>query len=148
MLGAPYDFGCQGRSGARFGPYGIRQTTTLFAFGHGGAYDLQDDVTYLPEEATKIVDIGDADIIHTGTMASHANIEVGVRTILNLGVLPVVLGGDHSINIPCINAFNDQEPIHVVKIDAHLYFSMSVTACVMAIAVRCAAPRKRIMLLA
>ena len=36
--------------------------------------------------------------------------------------MPIVLGGDHSINIPCINAFSDQEPIHVVQIDAHLDF--------------------------
>lgn len=122
VLGAPYDFGCQWRSGARFGPRGIREASTLFSFGHGGAYDFEDDVTYLPSETTKIVDIGDADIIHTDTMNSHANIEAGVRAILRSGALPVVLGGDHSINIPCINAFDDQEPIHVVQIDAHLDF--------------------------
>jgi agmatinase len=34
----------------------------------------------------------------------------------------LVLGGDHSINIPCINAFDDQDPIHLVQIDAHLDF--------------------------
>ena len=38
------------------------------------------------------------------------------------GALPVTIGGDHSINIPCINAFSEQEPIHVVQIDAHLDF--------------------------
>jgi len=32
------------------------------------------------------------------------------------------MGGDHSVNIPCINAFDDQDPIHVVQIDAHLDF--------------------------
>ncbi len=122
VLGAPYDFGCQWRSGARFGPRSIREASTLFSFGHGGAYDFEDDVTYLPAETTKIVDIGDADIIHTDTEQSHANIEAGVRAILKAGALPVVLGGDHSINIPCINAFDDQEPIHVVQIDAHLDF--------------------------
>jgi len=36
--------------------------------------------------------------------------------------LPVVLGGDHSINIPCIRAFRGHGPIHVVQIDAHLDF--------------------------
>jgi agmatinase len=122
VLGAPYDFGCQWRSGARMGPRAIREASTLFSFGHGGAYDFEDDITYLPAESTKIVDIGDADIIHTDTMGSHANIEKGVRAILKAGALPVVLGGDHSINIPCINAFDDQEPIHVVQIDAHLDF--------------------------
>ena len=36
--------------------------------------------------------------------------------------MPVVLGGDHSVNIPCVAAFSDQEPIHIVQIDAHLDF--------------------------
>ena len=122
VLGAPYDFGCQWRSGARFGPRAIREASTLFSFGHGGAYDFEDDVTYLPADGAKIADIGDADIIHTDTISSHANIEAGVREILKAGALPVVLGGDHSVNIPCINAFDDQEPFHVVQIDAHLDF--------------------------
>ena len=122
VLGAPYDFGCQWRSGARFGPRAVREASTLFSFGHGGAYDFEDDVTYLPADGTKIVDIGDADIIHTDTMGSHANIEAGVREILKAGALPMVLGGDHSVNIPCINAFDDQEPFHLVQIDAHLDF--------------------------
>ena len=70
----------------------------------------------------RIVDLGDADIIHTKTDESHANIEFGVRKILAAGALPVVVGGDHSINIPCINAFSEQEPVHVIQIDAHLDF--------------------------
>lgn len=122
VLGAPFDFGTQWRAGARQGPRGIREASTLFAFGHAGAYDHEDDVTYLPEGRFKLVDIGDADIVHTDTMASHANIEAGVRAILDAGALPVVLGGDHSINIPCINAFAGQDPIHIVQIDAHLDF--------------------------
>ncbi len=122
VLGAPFDFGTQWRSGARMGPRAIREASTLFSFGHAGAYDFEDDVTYLPAETTRIVDIGDADIVHTDTLQSHANIEAGVRQILSAGALPVVLGGDHSINIPCINAFDGEEPIHVVQIDAHLDF--------------------------
>jgi len=122
VMGAPFDFGTQWRAGARFGPRSIREASTLFSFGHGGAYDHEDDVTYLPSDKVSIVDIGDADIIHTDTEQSHANIEFGVRKILAAGALPVVLGGDHSVNIPCVKAFDDQEPIHIVQIDAHLDF--------------------------
>lgn len=126
ILGAPFDFGTQWRAGARFGPRGIREASTLFSFGHGGAYDHEDDVTYLPAGQVRMVDLGDADIVHTDTETSHANIEFGVRKILEAGALPVVLGGDHSINIPCINAFADDcaknGPIHIVQIDAHLDF--------------------------
>jgi agmatinase len=122
VLGAPFDMGTQWRAGARFGPRAIREASTLFSFGHAGAYDHEDDVVYLPAATTRIVDLGDADIVHTDTAASHANIEYGVRQILKAGAIPVVLGGDHSINIPAINAFDEAGPIHIVQIDAHLDF--------------------------
>jgi agmatinase len=122
ILGAPLDMGTQFRAGARFGPRSIREASTLFSFGHGGAYDHEDDAIYLPSGTVRIVDMGDADIVHTDQARSHANIELGVRKILESGAMPVVLGGDHSITIPCINAFSEQEPIHVVQIDAHLDF--------------------------
>ena len=121
VLGAPFDFGTQWRSGARFGPRAVREASTLFSFGHAGAFDHEDDATYLPG-TVRIVDMGDADIVHTDTMKSHANIETGVRAALYAGALPVVIGGDHSINIPCVNAFDDQGDIHILQIDAHLDF--------------------------
>lgn len=121
ILGAPFDAGTQWRAGARFGPRGVREASTLFSFGHGGAYDHEDDATYLPRDVN-IVDIGDADIVHTDTEASHANIEAGVRAILDAGALPVVIGGDHSVNIPCIRAFDTQGDFHILQIDAHLDF--------------------------
>jgi agmatinase len=120
VMGAPFDFGTQWRAGARFGPRAVREASTLFSFGHAGAYDHEDDVTYL--EGVRMVDIGDADIVHTDTVTSHANIEAGVRAILASGAMPVVIGGDHSVNIPCIRAFDGQGPIHIVQIDAHLDF--------------------------
>ncbi|MGI3164682.1 agmatinase [Pseudooceanicola sp. 200-1SW] len=122
VMGAPFDAGTQWRAGARMGPRGVREASTLFSFGHAGAYDHEDDVTYLDPAKVSVVDIGDADIVHTDTIRSHENIEHGVRRILAAGALPVVIGGDHSINIPCINAFEGQEPFHVVQIDAHLDF--------------------------
>ena len=122
VLGAPFDFGTQFRAGARFGPRGIREASTLFSFGHAGAYDHEDNLTYLAADEVRIVDIGDADIVHTDTVKSHINIETGVRAILAAGATPIVLGGDHSVNIPCINAFSDEEPFHLVQIDAHLDF--------------------------
>ncbi len=126
VLGAPFDFGTQFRPGARFGPRAIREASTLFSFGHGGAYDHEDDITYLPAETTRIVDLGDADIVHTDTIKSHANIAHGVRQSLKAVAMPVVLGGDHSVNIPCIDGFEadcaTNGPIHIVQIDAHLDF--------------------------
>ena len=121
ILGAPFDAGTQWRSGARFGPRGVREASTLFSFGHAGAYDHEDDRTYLGGDV-RIVDLGDADIVHTDTTTSHANIRKGVEAILKARALPVVIGGDHSINIPCIAAFEGADPFHIVQIDAHLDF--------------------------
>ena len=122
VLGAPFDMGTQYRAGARFGPRSIREASTLFSFGHDGAYDFEDDVTYLPAGQVRMVDIGDADMIHTDTIKSHDNIEFAVRKILAAGALPVVLGGDHSVHIPCIRAYDDQPPVHLIHVDAHLDF--------------------------
>ncbi len=120
VLGVPYDMGTQFRSGARMGPRAIREASTLFSFGHAGAYDHEDDVTYLDD--VRIVDVGDADIVHTDTQKSHANTEAAVRAILSRGAMPVILGGDHAISAPNIAAFSQHGPIHVVQIDAHLDF--------------------------
>ena len=122
VLGAPFDSGSQFRSGARMGPRGIREASTLFSFGHGGAYDHEDNITYLPSDTTKVVDLGDADIIHTDTVKSHENIKYGVKKILKAKAIPIVLGGDHSINIPCIEAFEKEKEFHLIQIDAHLDF--------------------------
>ena len=121
VMGAPFDFGTQFRAGARFGPRSVREASTLFSFGHAGAYDHEDDCTYLPA-AVRIVDIGDADIIHTDTTRSHDNIRTGVQAMRAAGALPVVIGGDHSVNIPCIQAFDGHGDIHIFQIDAHLDF--------------------------
>jgi agmatinase len=114
--------GTQYRSGARFGPRAIREASTLFSFGHGGAYDHEDDITYLRGDQVRIVDVGDADIIHTDTMSSHANTEHAVQAILASGAMPLVLGGDHSIHAPVIKAFDRQGPVHIIQFDAHLDF--------------------------
>ena len=122
IIGAPFDGGTQYRSGARFGPRSIREASTLFSFGHAGAYDFDDNKTYL-DKTTRIIDMGDADIIHTDTEKSHRNIEFAVQCAKKAGALPVTLGGDHSINIPCINALEEfHKKIHILQIDAHLDF--------------------------
>ena len=85
VLGVPYDMGTQYRPGTRFGPRAIREASTLFSFGHGGAYDHEDDVVYLATDRVRIVDLGDADMVHTDTATSHRNTELAVRKILERG---------------------------------------------------------------
>lgn len=122
ILGVPNDMGTQWRSGARFGPRGIREASTLFAFGHGGAYDFEDDKMYLTPEQCRMVDVGDVDIVHTDMQQSHANTHQAVAKILQAGAMPICLGGDHSVHAPIIQAFADHGPIHILHFDAHLDF--------------------------
>lgn len=122
VIGVPNDMGTQWRSGARFGPRGIREASTLFSFGHAGAYDHEDDKLYLTRDQVRMVDVGDADIVHTNMEKSHANTEFAIRKILAAGAMPLVLGGDHSIHAPVIKAFDAVGPIHIIHFDAHLDF--------------------------
>jgi len=55
ILGAPFDFGTQWRPGARFGPRAVREASTLFSFGHAGAYDHEDDATYLASDVRSLI---------------------------------------------------------------------------------------------
>ena len=78
VLGAPFDFGTQFRAGARFGPRAVREASTLFSFGHAGAYDHEDDA--IPASRSR------ADRRYRRCrhhphrhVRSHANIAAGVR---------------------------------------------------------------------
>ena len=65
LLGVPNNMHTRYLPGARFGPRGIREASTLFSIGHRGAYDFEDDINYLPSSEVTIVDVGDLDIVHT-----------------------------------------------------------------------------------
>lgn len=118
----------------------IREASTLYSFGHDGVYDHEQDRTFY---YGPMVDLGDVDIIHTDTQRSHLNTKLAVQDILRQGGVPVVLGGDHSITAPVVEAFGESFSdgggnqrgegderqcggggggIHVVQFDAHLDF--------------------------
>jgi agmatinase len=119
VIGVPNDMGTQWKSGARMGPRGIREGSTLYSFGLNGAYDIEKDITYLGPR-WKVVDCGDVDMVHGDMMQCHENTEEALRKIVSKGAMPVVLGGDHSISIPVGKALEELGPFHVIQIDAHL----------------------------
>lgn len=119
VIGVPYDMGAQWKSGARMGPRGIREGSTLYSFGLDGGYDIERDVVYLGPK-WKIVDCGDVDMVHGDLHQSFDNVETAVRKIVEKGAFPVVLGGDHSITIPVGRALDSLGPFHVIQIDAHM----------------------------
>jgi agmatinase len=120
IVGAPYDMGTQVRSGARFGPRGIRTASAIYGMRTVTYYDAEFDEVYL--DGVKIVDVGDADMIHARPDACLANIEATIAKIVERGAMPVTLGGDHAVPIPILRALHDLGPLVVVQIDAHLDF--------------------------
>ncbi|WP_066073573.1 agmatinase [Neobacillus soli] len=119
VIGVPNDMGTQWKSGARMGPRGIREGSTLYSFGLNGAYDIEKDIMYLGPE-WNVVDCGDVDMVHGDIMQCHENTEEAIRKIVSKGAMPVVLGGDHSITIPVGKGLEEVGPFHVIQIDAHL----------------------------
>lgn len=70
--------------------------------------------------ALKVVDVGNVpyDIADPGSHSARA--EKAVRMILAAGAMPITIGGDHAIPIPIFRALDDQGPVTLVQIDAHI----------------------------
>ncbi|MEL6267568.1 MAG: agmatinase [Pseudomonadota bacterium] len=68
----------------------------------------------------RMVDLGDVRADPYTVPATYPRTREAVEAILEAGALPLVLGGDHSIPIPVIEAYRRHGPITVVQIDAHL----------------------------
>ena len=98
VVGAPYDMGTQVRSGARYGPRGIRNASAIYGMRSVTYYDSEFDEVYL--DGVTIVDVGDSDMIHGRPDACLANIQATTEKILARGAMPVTLGGDHAVPIP------------------------------------------------
>lgn len=121
IIGAPYDLGAAWLSGTKLGPRRIRETSTYYARGPLGMYDPYADEQLLAAPIS-IVDCGDADTLHSEVEYSFNSIEKSVRKIISKGAMPLILGGDHSITIPCGRALEEyhEDDICVIQFDAHL----------------------------
>jgi agmatinase len=121
ILGVPFDEGSPFLPGSRMGPRAIREHTLRFP--PDGLYDPDVDESYLVREmgGGLIVDAGDVDVRPANAARTFELITARVREILDAGVLPVVLGGDHAITYPVFAAYD--RPAHVLQFDAHQDFS-------------------------
>ena len=96
IVGAPTDDLVSDRPGTRFAPRAIR------AAGCPPGPHLEAKVDAFSE--LRVVDFGDAPVIPADAVRSHEAIEQTVAAVLAAGVIPVILGGDHSISEPDISA--------------------------------------------
>ena len=114
ILGVPFDSGTSYRSGARLGPREIRAQSSLIR-----PYSFFQKIS--PFEKLAIVDAGDVDAPPVGIELAYAAIEAGVARILDAGAMPLVVGGDHSISLPCLRAAAAKHgPLALVQFDAHI----------------------------
>lgn len=119
ILGFPYDIGASAKSGARFGPRGVRDASTVYCDGLYGLYDPVREVEYL-DKGERIIDCGDVDVSPCGFEQSFANCEAAVRRIVDSGAVPIVIGGDHSTTIPVVRALDRYNDVCIIQFDAHL----------------------------
>ncbi len=118
IVGAPFDGGTSHRPGARFGPQAIRLTDYLPHDGRRPSLALGVD----PLEALAVVDLGDVEMPSGETERSLAALEGAVEAVARAGVVPVVLGGDHTIALPDVTGVARHAGwgrVALVHFDAH-----------------------------
>jgi agmatinase len=113
IVGAPFDTGATFRAGARFGPEGIRSASHLLR-----RYNPSLDVAIF--DHLSVIDYGDVPVVPGYIVESYRRIEDGLSPIHGAGVVPIVLGGDHSIALPELRAAAAAHgPLALVQFDSH-----------------------------
>jgi len=129
IFGVPWDEGVGYRPGARFGPRSLREYSTRFSFHERGVkkrgyWDIESKKRYLGK--THLVDCGDQDVLYLNVEKTFSAVTDSVGKILSAKAFPVILGGDHSVTIPVVRAFQKIKPLHIIHLDAHLDYNDSI----------------------
>ncbi len=112
MVGVPMDLGVSNRTGARFGPRALRTIERI------GPYNYALDC--LPVFDLKVADIGDVPFRSRFSLDNcHEDIEEYFKRIVDAGVAPLAVGGDHSITQGILRALGRKQPVGLIHIDAH-----------------------------
>jgi agmatinase len=113
IVGAPFDTATTFRVGARFGPEGIRSVSHLLR-----PYNPSQDVSIF--DHLSVIDYGDVPVVPGYVEESYRRIAEGLEPVHRAGVVPIVLGGDHSIALPELRAAAAVHgPLALVQFDAH-----------------------------
>jgi agmatinase len=115
IVGAPWDDSVTYRPGARFGPRAVRVANYIHPFWHL-------DLEVAPLEQLLVVDYGDAVCAPGLAEESHARIEERVGEVADRRIVPLVIGGDHSITFPSASAVARSiapRRLGVLHFDAH-----------------------------
>jgi agmatinase len=113
IVGAPFDTGASFRAGARFGPDAIRSVSHLLR-----PYNPSQDVPIF--DHLSVIDYGDVPVVPGYIKESYERIAVGLEEVHRAGVVPIVLGGDHSVALAELRAAAAVHgPLALVQFDSH-----------------------------
>lgn len=112
VVGVPMDLGVTNRAGARLGPRAVRAIERIGPFEHV--------LRIAPTTLVAAADIGDVPFRSRFDLSQcHRDIEEHFAEIVAKGVVPLAVGGDHSISYSILRAVGAQRPVGMVHIDAH-----------------------------
>jgi agmatinase len=112
-VGVPFDTATSNRPGARFGPEAIRSSSIAIRPYHPA---LDVDVF----AALSVADLGDLEVTPGNAERTAGQIAEGLAPAVEAGVVPIVLGGDHSIALGELRAHAARHgPVALVLLDAH-----------------------------
>jgi agmatinase len=113
VVGVPFDTATSYRAGARFGPEAIRAGSSLLRPYHPAL-----DVDVFAGQS--VVDWGDIDITPGNAERTTEQVAAGIGELLDAGITPVMLGGDHSLALGELRAHAAAHgPVALVLLDAH-----------------------------
>ena len=113
VFGIPFDTATTFRPGARFGPEAIRSASSLLR-----PYNPAWDVDLI--DALAIVDYGDVPVAPGDTVGTYARVEEALAPVVDTGVFPLGLGGDHAVTLAELRAVaRTHGPVAVVQLDSH-----------------------------
>jgi agmatinase len=112
IVGVPFDTGVTYRVGGRFGPNAVRAASVMLR-----PYNPNLDVK--PFDVLSCVDFGDVSIVPGYTVRSYDAIEAAVAPIVEAGVIPILIGGDHACTLPHLRATRSRGPVAVIDFDSH-----------------------------
>jgi len=122
LVGVPMDLGVTNRSGARMGPKAVR------AIERVGPYEHVLRIT--PMADCKVADIGDVPFRSRFSLEScHEDIEAFFLKLKKANIIPLAVGGDHSISSSILRALGADKPVAMIHIDAHCDTSGAYEGC-------------------
>jgi guanidinobutyrase len=113
FVGIPLDVGTSNRPGTRLGPRQIRDESRMLR-----PYNMATGAA--PFDSLQVADIGDVPINTFDLKKSVDIITAHYNEILKHDVIPLSLGGDHTMTYPILRAIAKKHgPVALIHVDAH-----------------------------